>query len=52
MDFVSLKSSSMKLNKIIYLASFLLTLGVGLAEQRPNILFIYTDDQSPDGQLL
>ena len=36
----------MKLNKIIYLASFLLTLGVGLAEQRPNILFIYTDDQS------
>ena len=36
----------MKLDKIIYLASFLLTLGVSLAEQRPNILFIYTDDQS------
>ena len=43
---VSLKSSSMKLDKIIYLASFLLTLGTSLAEQRPNILFIYTDDQS------
>ena len=27
-------------------AAFLLTLGVALAGQRPNILFIYTDDQS------
>ena len=36
----------MKLDRIFYLTWFLLAPGGAFAQQRPNILFIFTDDQS------
>ena len=43
----------MNLDKIFYLlTSFLLTLGVTFAEQRPNVIFLMVDDLGPDGTSL